>query len=164
MARDLYIARLKAVPLFGHMAKRELDLLVRQADHLRYPARHQVIKQGTPGEEFWLVIEGNLVVERAGTTVATLGPGDWFGELSVIDAGPRDATITSTTSVELMVIGRRQFWGALQGSPTLMRKVIVGLARRLHEMDGLDTAARSREEAPGDVDLTRQRKGSSASV
>ncbi len=163
MARDLYIARLKAVPLFGHMAKRELDLLVRQADHLRYPARHQVIKEGTPGEEFWLVIEGNLVVERGGTTVATLGPGDWFGELSVIDAGPRDATITSTTPVELMVIGRRQFWGALQGSPTLMKKVIIGLARRLHEMDGLDTAARQGT-APENVDLTRQRKGSTAAV
>ena len=163
MARDLYIARLKAVPLFGHMAKRELDLLVRQADHLRYPARHQVIKEGTPGEEFWLVIEGNLVVERGGTTVATLGPGDWFGELSVIDAGPRDATITSTTPVELMVIGRRQFWGALQGSPTLMKKVIIGLARRLHEMDGLDTAARQGG-ASATVDLTRQRKGSSAAV
>jgi CRP-like cAMP-binding protein len=163
MARDLYIARLKAVPLFGQMAKRELDLLVRQADHLRYPARHQVIKEGTPGEEFWLVIEGNLVVERGGTTVATLGPGDWFGELSVIDAGPRDATITSTTPVELMVIGRRQFWGALQGSPTLMKKVIIGLARRLHEMDGLDTAARQGG-ASATVDLTRQRKGSSAAV
>ena len=163
MARDLYIARLKAVPLFGHMAKRELDLLVRQADHLRYPARHQVIKEGTPGEEFWLVIEGNLVVERGGTTVATLGPGDWFGELSVIDAGPRDATITSTTPVELMVIGRRQFWAALQGSPTLMKKVIIGLARRLHEMDGLDTAARLGT-APEAVDLTRQRKGSTAAV
>ncbi len=163
MARDLYIARLKAVPLFGHMAKRELDLLVRQADHLRYPARHQVIKEGTPGEEFWLVIEGNLVVERGGTTVATLGAGDWFGELSVIDAGPRDATITSTTPVELMVIGRRQFWGALQGSPTLMKKVIIGLARRLHEMDGLDTAARLGT-APEAVDLTRQRKGSTAAV
>jgi len=163
MARDLYIARLKAVPLFGHMAKRELDLLVRQADHLRYPARHQVIKEGTPGEEFWLVIEGNLVVERGGKTVATLGPGDWFGELSVIDAGPRDATITSTTPVELMVIGRRQFWGALQGSPTLMKKVIIGLARRLHEMDGLDTAARQGT-APETVDLTRQRKGSTAAV
>ena len=163
MARDLYIARLKAVPLFGQMAKRELDLLVRQADHLRYPARHQVIKEGTPGEEFWLVIEGNLVVERGGTTVATLGPGDWFGELSVIDAGPRDATITSTTPVELMVIGRRQFWGALQASPTLMKKVIIGLARRLHEMDGLDTAARQGT-APATVDLTRQRKGSTATV
>ena len=161
MARDLYIARLKAVPLFGHMAKRELDLLVRQADHLRYPARHQVIKEGTPGEEFWLVIEGNLVVERGGTTVATLGPGDWFGELSVIDAGPRDATITSTTPVELMVIGRRRFWTTVEGSPSLMRKLMIGLARRLHEMDGLDTAAR---QGTASVDLTRQRKGSTAAV
>ncbi|MEO7979531.1 MAG: cyclic nucleotide-binding domain-containing protein, partial [Sporichthyaceae bacterium] len=96
-----------------------------------------------------------------GTTVATLGPGDWFGELAVIDSSPRDATITATTPVELMVIGRRQFWATLQGSPTLMRKVIIGLARRLHEMDALDAATRRPETT---VDLTRQREGSTASV
>src|SRR4051794_38830656 len=120
MARDLYITRLKAVPLFAHMAKRELDALVRQADHLRYPARRQVIKEGTTGDEFWLVIEGSLVVERGGRKVATLGPGDWFGELAVIAPGPRDASITATTPVELMVISGRQFWGTLKASPTLM--------------------------------------------
>ena len=61
MAKDLYIARLKAVPLFGGMSKKELDLMVRQADHLRYPARYTVVREGTPGEEFWLVVEGELV-------------------------------------------------------------------------------------------------------
>ncbi len=143
MARDQYIARLKSVPLFAQLAKKELDGLVRQADHLRYPARHEVIREGAPGEEFWLVIEGTLSVVRGGSTVATLGPGDWFGELAVIDPGPRDATITAKTPVELMVISRRQFWTTLQSSPTLMRKVIIGLARRLREMDSADTAART---------------------
>ena len=143
MAKDLYIARLKAGPLFGGMSKKELDLMVRQADHLRYPARHTVVREGPPGEEFWLVVEGELGVERGGETVAKLGPGDSFGELAVIDPAPRDATIVATTPVELLVIGRRRFWATLESSPTLMRKVIVGLAQRLRAADEADTARRA---------------------
>lgn len=143
MAKDLYIARLKAVPLFAALSKKELDLVVRQADHLRYPARYRVVREGSPGEEFWLVIEGELAVNRGGEDVAHLGPGDYFGELAVIDPAPRDATIVSTTPVELMVIGRQRFWRTLEGSPTLMRKLMIGLARRLRGMDAQDTAARA---------------------
>ncbi len=143
MAKDQYIARLRAVPLFASLSKRELDLLLRQADHLRYPARYRVVREGTSGEEFWMVIEGELAVHRGGEEVARLGPGDYFGELSVIDSAPRDATVVSTTSVELLVIGRQRFWATLEGSPTLLRKITVGLARRLHELDAADSAARA---------------------
>ena len=135
MSKDLYIQRLRAVPLFSGLAKRELDLIVRQADHLRYPARYRVVREGTPGEEVWMVIEGELAVNRGGVEVATLGPGDYFGELAVLDPAPRDASVVATTPVELMVIGRRRFWTAVEGSPSLMRKLMVGLARRLHEAD-----------------------------
>jgi len=142
MAKDLYIARLKAVPLFASLSKRELDLLVRQADHLRYPARQQVVTAGSPGDEFWIVIEGTLGVHRGGQKVATLEPGDYFGELSVIDPAPRDADIVAETPCELMIIGRRRFWSTLQDSPTLMKKLLVGLAQRLRAADAADTAAR----------------------
>ena len=114
MSKDLYIQRLRAVPLFSTLAKRELDMIVRQADHLRYPARYRVVREGTPGEEFWMVIDG---------------------ELAVIDPAPRDASVVATTPVELMVIGRRRFWTTVEASPSLMRKLMIGLARRLHEAD-----------------------------
>ena len=90
-----------------------------------------------------MIVEGHLAVEREGKQVATLGPGDYFGELAVIDAAPRSATVVSTTPVELLVITRRRFWATLEESPTLMRKFIVGLARRLREAE----SARSRGEA-----------------
>jgi CRP/FNR family cyclic AMP-dependent transcriptional regulator len=143
MAKDLYIARLKAVPLFASLSKRELALLLRQADHMRYPARYRVVREGSNGEEFWMVLEGEVGVERGGEQVAKLGPGDFFGELAVIDSAPRNATVVSTTPVELLVISRQRFWATLEGSPTLMRKIIVGLARRLHELDAKDSAARA---------------------
>jgi CRP-like cAMP-binding protein len=142
MGKDLYIERLKSVPLFATLSKKELDLIVRQADHLRYPGRYRVVREGSPGEEFWLVIEGKLAVNRGGAEVAHLGPGDYFGELAVIDPAPRDATIVSTTPVELMVIGRQRFWRTIEGSPTLMRKLMIGLARRLRDMDAQDSALR----------------------
>lgn len=142
MAKHQYIARLKSVPLFNTLTKKELELVLKQADHLRFSARHTVVRQGTTGEEVWMVIEGELTVNRGGEEVARLGPGDHFGELSVIDARPRDASVVAATPVELLVIGRRRFWALLEGSPTLLRKVLVDLARRLHELDAADTAAR----------------------
>ena len=142
MAKDQYIARLRAVPLFASLSKRELGLLLRQGDHLRYPPRTHVVREGASGEEFWMVIEGELAVHRGGEEVDRLGPGDYFGELAVIDPAPRNATVVSTTAVELLVIERRRFWAMLEGSPTLMRKIIVGLARRLRDVDAKDAAAR----------------------
>ena len=143
MARDEKLARLRAVPMFATLSKRELGLLLRQADELRYPARHQVVKEGTRGEEFWMVIEGELAVQRGGREVARLGPGEFFGELAVIDTTTRDATVVSKTPVDLLCIGQRSFWALVEGSPTLMRKMMVGMARRLHEMDAKDSAAKA---------------------
>src|SRR5512145_2912561 len=119
MAKDLYVARLKSVPLFASLSKRELDLVLKQADHLRFPARYRVVREGATGEEFWMVLDGRLAVHRGGQEVAELGPGDFFGELAVLDPAPRDATIVSTTPVELLVIGRRRFWALMEGSPTI---------------------------------------------
>jgi len=149
MAKDQYVARLKAVPMFAALSKRELNLLLGQADHLRYPPRHHVIREGQSGEEFWMVIEGQLAVHRGGEEVARIGPGDYFGELAVIDSAPRDATIVTTTPVELLLIDRRRFWKTLEGSPTLMRKLLIGLARRLRELDARDSATRAAARSAG---------------
>lgn len=135
MAKDQYLERLKAVPLFASLSKKELGLLLHQADHLRYPARYRVVREGANGEEFWVVIEGELSVLRNDREVARLGPGDFFGELAVIDPAPRDATIVSKTPVELLVVGRRRFWSVVEDVPALSRKLLVTLARRVRSYD-----------------------------
>ena len=93
-------------------------------------------RRGVPvGREAFVIVDGEAVVKRNGRRVASLGPGDYFGELAVIDPAPRDASVVATTPVELMVIGRRRFWTTVEASPSLMRKLMIGLARRLHEAD-----------------------------
>jgi CRP-like cAMP-binding protein len=156
MAKDHYIQRLKTVPLFSSLSKKELNLLLGQADNLRYPPRFRVVQEGTQGEELWLVVDGELAVHRGGHQVASLGPGDYFGELSVIDSSPRDATVISTTPVELLVIGRRRFWATIQGSPTLMRKLMIGLANRLHEADRRETASNGRVATTGSASVRQK--------
>ena len=135
MAKDLYIERLRAVPLFARLSKKELGMLLRQADHLRFPARYEVVKAGTQGEEFWLVAEGKLSVHRGGKQVATIGPGDFFGELAVIDPAPRDATVVTETPAELLVVGRQRFWALVEEVHPLSRKLMIAMAQRLRESD-----------------------------
>ncbi len=135
MATDAYVERLRAVPLFADLSKKELGQLLRHADHLRFGPGHVVVAEGKPGEEFCLVFAGRLVVRRGGADLDELGPGDFFGELAVIDPAPRDASVVSLTDVDLMVVERRRFWALVEEVPPVGRKVMVGLARRLREAD-----------------------------
>jgi CRP-like cAMP-binding protein len=148
VSKDQYVERLKAVPLFASLSKQELRLLLHQADHVRYPGRYRVVKEGEVGEEFWMVVEGELAVLRGGAEVARLGPGDYFGELAVIASSTRDATVEAKTPVELLVIDRKHFWATIEGSPALLRKLLIGLAHRLHEHDQRATAAGSPDAVP----------------
>ncbi len=155
MSKDQYVERLKAVPLFASLSKQELRLLLHQADHVRYPGRYRVVKEGDLGEEFWMVIEGELAVLRGGEEVARLGPGDYFGELAVIESSTRDATVEARTPVELLVIDRKHFWATIEGSPALLRKLVIGLAHRLHEYDQRAAAARGADALPAPRSDTR---------
>jgi CRP-like cAMP-binding protein len=147
MPNARHAGRLEDVPLFARMSKKERELIVKQADEMTFPDGFTVLREGDSGNEFWLVVSGTLSVRRGGDEVDQLAPGDWFGELAVIDPAPRNATIVATSPVTLLVLGRQRFWDALQQSPTLMRKVIIGLARRLREMDAADTEVRRRRHA-----------------
>jgi CRP-like cAMP-binding protein len=141
MPKDLYIEALRAVPIFASLSKKELGLLLREADHLRFPPRYRVVREDSPGDEFWLVLEGELSVQRGGRELAVLGQGDFFGDLDVIDPAPRDASVVTTTAAELLIVGRRRFWSLVDDVPAVSRKIMVGLARRLRERDGADDRA-----------------------
>jgi CRP/FNR family cyclic AMP-dependent transcriptional regulator len=83
-----------------------------------------------------VLLDGEVSVTVAGAEVAVLGQGEWFGELAIIDPAPRDATVTTLTPCELLVIDGRRFLPLLEQVPVLAHKILVGMARRLREADG----------------------------
>ena len=91
--------------------------------------------QGTPGREFMIIAEGEASVRRNGRLIATLGPGDFFGELAVIAGVPRTATVTAESKMVVEALNRREFSSLLDESPKLARKILVGAVKRLHDLE-----------------------------
>lgn len=133
--RDQYLEHLQDVPMFSACTKRDLQLIGRHAENLTLPAGKVVMEEGRSGDEFFIIAAGKATVSRDGNDVAVLGPGDYFGELALLDRAPRNATVTADTELEVFLLGRREFNGLLAEVPTLSRKLMVGMARRLHELD-----------------------------
>jgi CRP/FNR family cyclic AMP-dependent transcriptional regulator len=129
--RDL----LKTVPLFVGLSRRYLDRIVRETETVRVDEGKALARQGLPGKEFFLIVEGEARVEREGKVIARLGPGDFFGEMSLIDNKPRSASVTAQTPVELLVLDARSFRGLLDTVPGLQRKLLVALSERLRAAD-----------------------------
>ncbi|MGH9090630.1 MAG: cyclic nucleotide-binding domain-containing protein, partial [Acidimicrobiales bacterium] len=81
------------------------------------------------------IVDGQASVRRNGRRIATLGPGQYFGELALLDRRPRSATVISETEMLLLVLGQRQFNGVLDAVPALSRKLLAAMATRLRESD-----------------------------
>lgn len=94
-----------------------------------------IAEEGTHGDAFYLLADGAAVVNRSGTKIATLGTGDFFGEMSLLDDGPRSATVQLTRDSTLLVMHRKDFAGIIADMPGVARKLLQGLAARLREAD-----------------------------
>ncbi|MGH7338440.1 MAG: Crp/Fnr family transcriptional regulator, partial [Myxococcota bacterium] len=95
------------------------------------PHGEVLVREGDPGREFFLIASGSATVTSGGRKRATLVQGGFFGEMSLIDAGPRTATVTAASPMVLYVLDAREFAALLEESPTVMRKVLRSLAGRL---------------------------------
>jgi hypothetical protein len=133
--RDAKIERLSHVPMFSACSKKDLEQVARLADELVIAEGKEIIREGEIGREFYVIMDGKAVVKRGGREISTLGPGDYFGELALLDGQKRDATVVAATPIEVLVIGVREFVSLLQDVPQLARKLLGGMARRLHELD-----------------------------
>lgn len=135
MARDGKTEALSKVILFSGLNRKELATVGRIADQAKVPAGELIVTEGTPGREFYLILEGFAVVRRGGRKIATLGPGDYFGELAILDGGPRSATVSADSDLSVLVIGQREFYGVLEQLPVLATKLLANMARRLRSAD-----------------------------
>jgi CRP/FNR family transcriptional regulator, cyclic AMP receptor protein len=135
MAQSAKDQNIASIWLFSECSAKEIRSISQVADPVTVPAGRVLVKEGTVGRELYLIVSGSASVTRKGKTVATLGPGQHFGELSLLDRRPRNATVTSKTEMELLVIGQRQFNALLDTIPTLSRKLISAMAARMREQD-----------------------------
>jgi hypothetical protein len=102
---------------------------------LRRPLEVRTACRPTTGREFLIIVDGTATVRRQGRVVATLGTGDFVGELSMLAGVPRTATVTADTDLTVEALNRREFASLLDQNPRLARKVMVGAIRRLHAVD-----------------------------
>jgi CRP-like cAMP-binding protein len=126
---------LSKIWLFSTSSAKELRIIRKALEEVTVPAGRMLCEQGTIGREFFLIVDGQASVKRNNRKVATLGPGQYFGELALLDRRPRSATVTSDTEMTLLVLGQRQFNGVLDTIPALSRKLLAAMATRLRESD-----------------------------
>lgn len=126
---------LKTIWLFSSCSASELRKIRSSLDEVTVPAGKVLVEEGSLGREFFLIVEGTAKVTRKGRKVATLGPGSYFGELSLLDRGPRSASVVSDTELTVLVLSQREFTGVLDSVPTIGRKLLAAMATRLREAD-----------------------------
>jgi len=131
LGRNSKIDLIKGVPLFASASKQELAEIAGIADEIDLPEGKVLIKEGDTGREFFVLIEGTAEVARGGRKVASIGPGDFFGEIALIAKTPRNATITTTSPVRTLVITDRAFRQLLDHAPQIQIGVLTALAERV---------------------------------
>jgi CRP/FNR family transcriptional regulator, cyclic AMP receptor protein len=135
MARQAHLDHLQSVPLFSTCSKKELQAVARASDELRLDAGRTLCKQASIGREAFVIIDGTATVRRNGKKVASLGAGDCFGELALIDHKPRTATVVADTDLKVLVLGAREFAAIVDDVPTFARKLMRSMADRIRELD-----------------------------
>jgi len=126
---------LAKVPLFSGLNSRELGRIAKASDEVTIKAGTVLVEQGQTGHECFIVVDGNATVRRNGRKVATVGPGAVIGELSLLDRGPRTATVTAETDMKVLVLDQRHFSGILNEVPALSQKLLTALAGRIRDLD-----------------------------
>jgi CRP-like cAMP-binding protein len=128
-------ALLGKLPLFGGLSPREVGRIARLMREMEVPKGRRLVTAGEPGREMFLVVEGRALVTTQRGRAVRLGPGDFFGEISLIDGEPRSATVEATTPMRLLILGYREFWQLLDESLPMVRKIVRTLSRRLRQVD-----------------------------
>jgi CRP/FNR family cyclic AMP-dependent transcriptional regulator len=125
---------LAGCPLFRGIDPDGLDALADKAAQVEFPAGHVIARQGEIGTGFFVVIDGRVRVVRDGELVATLGPGEFFGELSVLDRMPRNAMVAAEVATTCLALASWDFEAVLLDQPKLALAILRGVATRLRQV------------------------------
>jgi len=131
LRRNEKVELIKGVPLFSRCSKRDLQRIASIADEIDLPEGKVLMREGERGREFFALLEGEAEVDKDGTSINRLGPGDFFGEIALISRSPRTATVTTASPVRALVVTDQAFRRLLDESPDVQLKVMEALAERL---------------------------------
>ena len=135
MARADIDETLSRIPIFSECSRRELKAISKLVTPVEVKAGKVLTKEGDPGREFMIIVSGTAKVSRDGRSIATLGPGDFFGELAVLAGVPRTATVTAETDMVVEALNRQEFSSLLDESPAIAKKILLAAVKRLYETD-----------------------------
>lgn len=131
MAKDERVERLRAIPLFMACSDKQLQFISRSVEDLDFKAGKVLCQQGRSGGEFFIVLSGEAEVERDGKVVDTIKAGDHFGEIALLDNGPRTATVTAKTDLRCLVLSPRQFQDVLHQDAEIAVHMLRDVTKRL---------------------------------
>lgn len=127
--------QLGKIDIFSGLTKAELKKIRRLMTPISIKAGKEFIVEGTSGREAFIILEGRATVRRGGRVVASVGPGDILGEMTVLTGAHRTASVTADTQVEAEVLSRREFSSLLDSQPKLAKKLLLGVVNRLHQLE-----------------------------
>jgi CRP/FNR family transcriptional regulator, cyclic AMP receptor protein len=130
MARNSYHDQLRKVPLFADLDRADLDRVGQVSTELQIPAGEHLMREGELAHEMFVVLDGTLEVTRDGQPVATIGPGDFAGEMALLTRAARNSTVTATSDVRVLHIDGRAFGELLHKAPHIAVTMLPIVARR----------------------------------
>jgi CRP/FNR family transcriptional regulator, cyclic AMP receptor protein len=133
--------RLAVLEYFKEFSAKDLGRLAGLCDEVSVSAGTTILRQGSAGFDWYVIVDGSVDVIVDGEKAATLGMGESFGELAPIDRKPRSATVVATSDVQLLVFGTREFSAALQDVPALRDRILLGMVSRVRDANDRVVAA-----------------------
>jgi cAMP-dependent protein kinase regulator len=130
LRKNAKVELISNVPLFSTCSKKELERIAAVADEIDFQPGKELTRQGAPGREFFILINGSAEVTRGSEPVRTLVGGDFFGELALLSDAPRSATVTTVTPIVALVVTETNFKRVLRESPAISDKVLQAAADR----------------------------------
>jgi CRP-like cAMP-binding protein len=131
LRRDAKMELLRQVTLFNRCSERELRQIARIADELDFPAGKTLIRQGAPGRQFFVVIEGDVLISQDGKKFPPRGGSEFFGEIALVLRSPATATVETVAPTRALVIGPREFRALLDRTPSIQRRILYSFSERL---------------------------------
>jgi len=132
---DEKLELLKRTPLLAGLGRKDLEEVGRLADEVDLKADHVLMREGDVGREFFVIVEGQVRIDKGGRSIRTMGPGEFVGDIALVTERPRTATATTETPCRLLVLGHREFHQLMDQFPSIRLSVLESMAMRLRDLE-----------------------------